>query len=87
MGVQIRMKLSEKCTIPRRLGEANSLSVSSASLLNVMCVICVRLEKFQFLEKWQNRNFGYKIIISVKNLKFILWISDEKTDFTIGIVS
>ena len=32
----------------------------------------VRPEKFQFLEKWQNRNFGYKIVISVKNLKFIL---------------
>ena len=26
----------------------------------------VRPEKFQFLEKWQNRNFGYKIVISVK---------------------
>ena len=25
----------------------------------------VRPEKFQFLEKWQNRNFGYKIVISV----------------------
>ena len=32
----------------------------------------VRPEKFQFLEKGQNRNFGYKILISVKNLKFIL---------------
>ena len=27
---------------------------------------------FQFLEKWQNRNFGYKILISVKIPKFIL---------------
>ena len=27
----------------------------------------VRPEKFQFLEKGQNRNFDYKIIISVKN--------------------
>ena len=27
----------------------------------------VRPEKFQFLEKRQNRNFDYKIIISVKN--------------------
>ena len=33
---------------------------------------CVRPEKFQFLEKWQNRNFGYKIVISVKNMEFIL---------------
>ena len=47
----------------------------------------VRLKKFQFLEKWQNRYFGYKIVISVKNPKFILWISDDETDFTIGIVS
>ena len=44
-------------------------------------------EKFQFLEKEQNRNFGYKIVISVKNSKFILWISDDETDFTVGIVS
>ena len=34
--------------------------------------IFVRPEKFQFMEKGQNRNFGYKIIISVKNTKFIL---------------
>ena len=27
----------------------------------------VRPEKFPFLEKWQNRNFDYKIVISVKN--------------------
>ena len=47
----------------------------------------VRPGKFQFLEKWQNCNFGYKIVISVKNPKFILWISDDKTDFTVGIVS
>ena len=32
----------------------------------------VRPEKFQFLEKWQNRNFGYEIVILVKNPKFIL---------------
>ena len=30
-------------------------------------VHCVRPEKFQFLEKWQNRNFDYEIIISIKN--------------------
>ena len=28
----------------------------------------VRPEKFQFMGKWQNRNFDYKIVISVKNL-------------------
>ena len=27
----------------------------------------VRPEKFQFLEKGQNHNFGYKIVISIKN--------------------
>ena len=27
----------------------------------------VRPKKFQFMEKGQNRNFDYKIIISVKN--------------------
>ena len=32
----------------------------------------VRPEKFQFLKKGQNRNFGYKILISVKNPEFIL---------------
>ena len=37
--------------------------------------------------KRANRNFGYKIVISVKNPKFILWISDNETDFTVGIVS
>ena len=40
-----------------------------------MCLVktCfVRPEKFQFREKKQNRNFGNKIVISVKNPKFIL---------------
>ena len=38
--------------------------------------------------KRENRNFGYKIVISVKkNLKFILWILDDETDFTVGIIS
>ena len=32
-------------------------------------------------------NFGYKIVISIKNPEFILWISDDETDFTVGIVS
>ena len=32
----------------------------------------VRPEKFQFLEKGQNHNFGYKIVILVKNPEFIL---------------
>ena len=39
------------------------------------------------MEKGQNRNFDYKIVISVKNSKFILWISNDETDFTVGIVS
>ena len=37
--------------------------------------------------KGQNHNFDYEIVISVKNPKFILWISDDETDFTVGIVS
>ena len=48
---------------------------------------CVRPKKFQFLKKGQNRNFDYKIVISVKNPDFILWISDDKMDCTVGIVS
>ena len=32
----------------------------------------VRPEKFQFMEKGQNHNFDYKIVISVKNPKLIL---------------
>ena len=32
----------------------------------------VRPEKCQFLEKGKNRNFGYEIVISVKNPEFIL---------------
>ena len=32
-----------------------------------MSEVTVRPEKFKFLKKWQNRNFGYKIVISVKN--------------------
>ena len=36
-------------------------------------IYAVRPEKFQFLEKGQNHNFGYEIVISVKkNPKFIL---------------
>ena len=30
-------------------------------------LLIVRHEKFQFLEKWQNRDFDYKIVISIKN--------------------
>ena len=51
-----------------------------------MKIYFVRTEKFQFLEKGQNHNFGYKIVISVKNSKFILCISDDEMDFTIGII-
>ena len=39
------------------------------------------------MEKGQNCKFGYKIVISVKNLKFILWISNGETNFIVGIVS
>ena len=64
-----------------------ALYMVSLVLLVTIVTLGVRTEKFKFLEKWQNRNFGYKIVISVKNLKFILWISDDEMDFTVGIVS
>ena len=41
---------------------------------------CKTREIFNF---WKNG----KIVISVKNPKFILYISDDETDFTVGIVS
>ena len=50
-------------------------------------IYLVRPEKFQFLEKWQNRNFDYQIVISVKNPELILQILDDETYFTVGIVS
>ena len=31
-----------------------------------------KTEKFQFLEKGQNRNFGYKFVILIKYPEFIL---------------
>ena len=37
--------------------------------------------------KGQNHNFGYEIVILPKNPEFILWISDDETDFIVGIVS
>ena len=41
---------------------------------------CKTREKSNFLKK-------RKIVISVKNLKFILWISDDELDLTIRIIS
>ena len=38
----------------------------------VSYIVFVRPEKFQFPEKRKNRNFDYKIVISVKNMEFIL---------------
>ena len=35
--------------------------------LHILIKYDVRPEKFQFLEKGQNRNFDYDIVISVKN--------------------
>ena len=44
--------------------------------------------KFSHVRPEKNRIFSKraKIVISVKNLKFILWISDDEMDFTVGIV-
>ena len=51
-------------------------------------------DKFLDLYYWscKTREISYfwkkgKIVISVKNPKFILYISDDETDFTVGIVS
>ena len=38
--------------------------------------LVVRPEKFQFLEIWQNRNFGYKIVILVKKEKSEIYSLD-----------
>ena len=65
----------------------SNLKRSGAFPVEEVLALSVRPEKIQFLEKGQNRNFGYKILILVKNPKFILWISDDETDFAIGIVS
>ena len=46
-------------------------STPNQPLCHAVCV-AVRPEDFQFLEKGQNSNFGYEIVISVKNPKFIL---------------
>ena len=79
------LKLSSKqCpTNEKDMKEMNKVPYASI----VGSLMYVRPEKFQFLEKGQNRNFGYKIVISVKNSEFILYISDDKMDFTVGIVS
>ena len=41
---------------------------------------CKTRENFNFFKKG-------KIVILVKNPKFILWISDDETDFIVGIIS
>ena len=43
------------------------MRASPLRMVRCLVLVCVRLEKFQFLEKGQNRNFDYKIIILVKN--------------------
>ena len=73
-----RKEQTESVNVPLMTGTRGSHnSVSKGNLVSCVHVggnrTCpVRPEKFQFLEKGQNRNFGYKIVISVKNLKFIL---------------
>ena len=48
------------------------IDCNGIDIMHSICTGTVRPEKFQFLEKRQNRNFDYKIVISVKNPKFIL---------------
>ena len=58
-------------TVPRRVSGTDLFPYFDKFLVT-MGTKFVRPEKFQFMEKWQNRNFGYEIIISVKNTKCIL---------------
>ena len=51
---------------------ADYLLIGSMGGLSHRDEFLVRPEKFQFMEKGQNCNFGYEIVISVKNMKFIL---------------
>ena len=52
--------------------ESSTTVQSIDGLVSFPPVDIVRPEKFQFMEKGQNRNFDYKIVLSVKNPKFIL---------------
>ena len=52
-----------------------------------MCMSMLDPRNLNFWKKGKNRNFDYEIVISVKNMKFILLISDDETDFIVGIVS
>ena len=68
--------LKKKGLIEKRIKEEErvetTVSVGTISISYIYLVSCVRPEKFQFMEKWQNHNLDYKIVISVKNPKFIL---------------
>ena len=73
-----------KCTL--------HIHVSDVIVLNFGTKFLLRREECKTREipisgKGQNRNFDYKIVISVKNLKFIFYISDDEKDFIVGIVS
>ena len=53
----------------RTLGDHNFSELYVLHLVwRLLGCVDVRPEKFQFLEKWQNRNFDYKIVISVKKI-------------------
>ena len=82
----LRVKKDKVEINPRVKGKMVIFQIKDSKVIKQEEDMLVRPEKFQFLEKGQNRNFGYKIVISVKNLKFILWMSDDETDFTVGIV-
>ena len=82
----LRVKKDKVEINPRVKGKMVNFQIKDSKVIKQEEDMLVRPEKFQFLEKGQNRNFGYKIVISVKNLKFILWMSDDETDFTVGIV-
>ena len=60
------------CTIRGNVGAAWTVYVLIYAINHVLMCMSVRPEKFQFLEEGQNRNFDYKIVISVKNPKLII---------------
>ena len=68
----ILSRISDNPTVGSLRDEKESCSTRRGLRVGTGFKNSIRPEKFQFMEKGQNRNFGYKIVISVKNPKFIL---------------
>ena len=65
-GIELHPGTSPISMTPHRMApiELQELRVQLQELLGKGFV---RPEKFQFMEKWQNRNFNYESVITVKN--------------------